>query len=282
MNQTLLACTRLMRFHRPIGIFLLLWPTLWALWIAGLGHPNKSVLLIFVCGVIVMRAAGCVINDIADHRFDGHVARTRQRPLVTGELTVRTAWSLFIGLCLLALALVLMLNKFAIILSVVGLLLAMIYPFMKRYTYWPQIVLGAAYGWAIPMAFAAETQQLSPVAGLLFIIVLLWTLSYDTMYAMTDRADDLQIGVKSTAILFASADRFILGMLQLLVLALLTWLGLWQHFTLSYYIALLFAAGLSVYQQYLIKDRDPARCFLAFQNNNWLGAVVWLGVVFGS
>lgn len=273
---------RLMRWHRPIGIFLLLWPTLWALWIASQGRPDWKILAIFVVGCIVMRSAGCVINDITDRKFDGYVKRTQDRPLVTGELNLYEAYGIFAILCLIALGLVLLLNPFTFWLSFVGLGLAILYPFMKRYTYWPQLFLGAAYAWSIPMAFAAQTNHIPPITGLIFLIALIWTLVYDTLYAMVDREDDLLIGVKSTAILFGENDRLIIGLLQCIVLLLLIILGLLEKLGIAYYISLIFAGGLNVYQQYLIRGREPAKCFKAFLNNNWFGLVIWIGLVLCS
>jgi 4-hydroxybenzoate polyprenyltransferase len=271
---------RLMRLHRPIGIFLLLWPTLWALWLAGHGHPDIKNITIFILGVVVMRSAGCVINDFADRNIDGLVARTRDRPLATRVVTTRAALGLFLILCLLALLLVLQLNLLTIELSVVALVLAIIYPFTKRYTHWPQIVLGAAFAWAVPMAFAAQTNTLPTTAWLLFLAALFWPVAYDTMYAMADREDDQKIGIKSTAILFGRYDRLWIGIFQLLVLALLSYVGLREHLGIIYFVALLLAASLAVYQQYLIKNRNPQNCFRAFLNNNWFGLVIFLGIFF--
>ncbi len=273
------AYLRLMRFDRPIGIMLLLWPTLWALWIASGGHPNGHVALVFVLGVVLMRAAGCVINDYADRGFDPHVARTRSRPLATGEVSPREALVLFAVLCGLAFALVLTLNGLTILLSFVGAFLAATYPFVKRYSHLPQIYLGAAFGWAVPMVFAAQSDSVPPEAWLLFIATVLWATAYDTMYAMVDREDDLRIGVKSTAILFGDGDRLIIGIIQGMFLLVMLILG--QHLGLGawYHAGLAVAAALAVYQQYLIRRRRPAECFRAFLNNNWLGAAVFVGIV---
>lgn len=269
----------LMRLHRPVGIFLLLWPTLWALWIAGQGHPNGLVLSVFISGVILMRSAGCVINDYADRQIDPFVRRTCQRPLACGHVTEREALILFGVLCLLAFSLVLLMNMLTILLSLVAVVLAISYPFMKRYTYWPQAHLGIAFGWAIPMAFAAQTGSVPLLAWWLLIINVLWTIAYDTLYAMVDREDDLVIGVKSTAILFGPADKMIVGLLQTLVLIMLGWMGAQLKLGLFYNIGLLIAAGSAVYQQWLIKDRQPARCFTAFLNNHWFGIAIFLGLV---
>ncbi len=270
--------TRLMRLEKPIGIFLLLWPTLWALWVAAQGMPDIKVLVVFILGVILMRSAGCVINDYADRDIDPHVERTRQRPIATGLVSPRSALVLFCTLCLTAFGLVLLLNLYTILLSFVGVLLAAVYPFMKRYTYLPQVFLGAAFAWAIPMAFAAQTGAVPIVAWLLFVATVLWTVAYDTMYAMVDRVDDLKVGVKSTAILFGEMDRFFIGVIQVLVLATLVMVGEQLAMTWPYYIGLTVAAGLAMYQQYLIKNREASRCFRAFLNNNWFGLAVFAGI----
>lgn len=267
-----------MRLDRPIGILLLLWPTLWALWIASDGNPDLHILLVFVLGVFLMRSAGCVINDYADRHYDPHVARTRNRPIAAGNVSAREAIILFIVLCLIAFMLVLTLNAMTIMLSIAGALLAAIYPFMKRYTYLPQIFLGMAFGWAVPMAFAAQTGTIPVVAWLLFIVTVLWATVYDTMYAMVDRPDDLRIGIKSTAILFGDADRVIIGLIQMMIFGVFLIIGKQLAMGIYYYLGLLFAALLAVYQQYLIKDRDASRCFKAFLNNNWFGAAVFLGI----
>lgn len=269
----------LMRLHRPIGIYLLLWPTLWAVWIAGNGHPDLSIILIFSSGVILMRSAGCVINDYADKDFDPHVRRTKDRPLAARRITGRETLILFLLLGLLAFGLVLQLNWFTVQLSVIALLLAAVYPFTKRYTHLPQLFLGAAYSWSIPMAFAAQTAEIPLLAWLVFITNLLWTVAYDTMYAMVDRDDDLKIGVKSTAILFGNADRLIIALLQLIVFISLIIIGIQVGLGQLYYTGLALAALLAIYQQWLIYHRDPARCFQAFLNNHWLGMVVFLGIV---
>lgn len=272
---------RLMRLDRPIGNFLLLWPTLWALWVAADGVPNAGVLLVFVLGVLIMRAAGCVINDYADRDFDGQVERTKHRPLATGELSGKQALGLFAALGLLAFALVLTQNVLTIQLSVMGLLLASVYPFTKRFTHLPQLVLGAAFGWATPMAFAAQTGELPSIAWMMLGITLLWTVAYDTMYAMVDRADDLVAGIKSTAILFGRLDRFAIGVLQALTLLGLGLVGLSRQLNEWFFLSLLLAALLACYQQYLLKDRQRDLCFRAFLNNNYFGGVVFFGLVVG-
>ena len=269
----------LTRMDRPIGVFLLLWPTLWALWVAAEGLPSWHVLLVFVGGVFLMRSAGCVINDYADRKIDPLVSRTRERPIAAGRVKPNEALWLFAVLCLLAFALVLTMNALTIKLSFVGVGLAAIYPFMKRYTHLPQVVLGMAFGWAIPMAFAAQTGSVPKVAWLMYVINVVWSVVYDTMYAMADREDDIKAGVKSTAILFGDADRVIIGILQGMVLFGLFLLGQQLGLGMAYYMGLTVAAALGVYQQYLIRQRQPAQCFKAFLNNNWLGAAIFGGLV---
>ena len=269
----------LTRLDRPIGIFLLLWPTLWAIWIASEGRPDGWVLFVFISGVILMRSAGCVINDYADRDIDPHIARTKQRPIAAGRVTSREALLLFAGLCLTAFGLVLTLNPLTIYLSFGGAVLAIIYPFMKRYTHLPQVVLGMAFGWAVPMAFAALTGEIPRLAWLLYVITILWSVIYDTMYAMVDRDDDLKVGVKSTAILFGEADKLIIGFLQVVMFLGLWLLGQELQFSIVYIVALATAAGFAVYHQWLIRFRDPKLCFQAFLNNNWLGAAVFVGLV---
>lgn len=270
---------RLMRMDRPIGTLLLLWPTLWSLWIAAKGMPSIKNLVIFVLGVFVMRAAGCVINDFADRNFDGKVKRTKDRPLVTGDLSSKEAIGLFIVLCLIAFGLVLMTDPLTIKLSIGGLLLAFCYPFMKRHTHLPQVVLGAAFAWGIPMAYAAEAGELHRGMWIIYLATVLWTVAYDTFYAMVDRDDDLKIGVKSTAILFGEQDRLLTGVLQGMALYALLLVG--NRFELGgfYYLGLTVAGGLFVYQQWLIRFRKREDCFKAFLNNNWVGAAVFAGIV---
>lgn len=269
---------RLTRMHKPIGSLLLLWPTLWSLWLAAKGVPSLKNLAIFVLGVFVMRSAGCVINDFADRKIDGHVKRTQDRPLATGQVSAREAIALFLCLSLLAFGLVLLTNPLTIQLSLGGLLLAFCYPFMKRYTHLPQVVLGAAFGWGIPMAYAAENNSLPDTIWLVYIANLLWTVAYDTFYAMVDRDDDLKIGVKSTAILFGEQDRLITASLQALALYSLYTVG--EEFTLGgfYNLGLIIAAGFCIYQQWLIRFRARDACFKAFLNNNWVGAAVFAGL----
>jgi len=271
----------LMRLHRPIGIYLLLWPTLWGLWIAGTGSPSWLVSGVFILGVVLMRSAGCVINDYADRKIDPHVARTKDRPIASGQVGAKEALFLFAFLCLLAFALVLLMNRFTVYLSVIGVFLATLYPFMKRYTYFPQVYLGLAFGWAVPMVFAAETGDIPMIAWLVLLTNLLWTVAYDTAYAMTDREDDLKIGVKSTAIFFGQADKLIIALLQIIVMILLVFIGYDLALHSSYYAILTGASGFFIYQQWLIKDRDPALCFQAFLNNHWFGMLVFFAFVAG-
>lgn len=269
----------LMRLNRPIGSLLLLWPTLWALWIAGHGRPDWVVLLVFVLGVVIMRSAGCVINDYADRNLDPHVERTRERPIAAGHVAPGEAVALFVVLCLVAFSLVLLMNWLTISLSLGALVLAAAYPFSKRYTYLPQVVLGAAFGWAIPMAFAAQTGSVPQIAWLLFTANVLWATAYDTMYAMVDRDDDLRVGAKSTAILFGDMDRIIVAIIQALVLFALVLVGRKLGLSLYFYAGLAIAAALGGYQQYLIRGRERRACFKAFLNNNWFGAAVFGGLV---
>ena len=270
---------KLMRFDRPIGTFLVLWPTLWSLWLAAKGFPPWHLLLIFVLGVILMRAAGCVINDYADRKIDGKVKRTQQRPLVTGKVSPKESLILFSLLCAAAFGLVLFTNLLTMALSVGALVLAASYPFMKRHTYLPQVVLGAAFAWSIPMAFAAQTNHIPLDIWLIYISTVLWVIAYDTFYAMVDREDDLKIGVKSTAILFGDQDRVITGTLQLFMIVTMILAGRKFGLGIFYYLSIAIAAGLFVYQQWLIKKREKDRCFKAFLNNNWVGAVIFVGIL---
>lgn len=269
----------LIRFGKPIGTWLLLWPTLWALAIAGEGSPDGWVLFVFVCGVFLMRSAGCAINDYADRDIDLHVTRTRERPLTSGKITAREALAVFAVLGLLAFVLVLTLNQLTILLSFGGILLAASYPFMKRFHYLPQVHMGAAFGWSVPMAFAAQADSLPKIAWLLYVGTLIWATAYDTIYSMVDRDDDLQVGVKSTAILFGDYDRHMIGLLQLLFLLTMLLAGIDLGFTLPYYLGLLVAASLLGYQQFLIYDRVAEHCFVAFLNNHWVGAIVFFGIM---
>tara|TARA_R110001583_G_scaffold28677_1_gene101363 strand:+ start:2455 stop:3336 length:882 start_codon:yes stop_codon:yes gene_type:complete len=269
----------LMRVDRPIGTYLVLWPTLWALWLAAEGLPSWHVLFIFIAGTFLMRSAGCVINDYADRKIDAHVSRTKLRPFAQGLVSEKEALILFASLCLLAFVLVLFTNQLTVLLSLGAVLLAACYPFMKRYTHLPQLALGAAFAWGIPMAFAAQTGVLPPALWLLYIAVLIWTLCYDTFYAMVDREDDLKIGVKSTAILFGDDDITITAMLQVCVIIVMLMVGVRFGMSFIYYASLIAASGLFVYQQRLIRYRVADDCFKAFLNNNWVGAVIFAGIV---
>ncbi|HID5219883.1 TPA: 4-hydroxybenzoate octaprenyltransferase [Providencia stuartii] len=272
------AYSRLMRIDRPIGSLLLLWPTYWALWIAAQSIPSLHILIVFTAGVFLMRAAGCVINDFADRHFDGHVERTKHRPLPSGDVTEKEAKILFASLVGLSFLLVLTLNSMTIWLSVAGLALAWIYPFVKRVSHLPQVVLGAAFGWSIPMGFSAVSESLPLVCWVLFLVNILWSVIYDTQYAMVDRNDDLKIGVKSTAILFGQYDKLIIGILQIVMIVLLVLVGSLADLGAVYYIALSLSALLFIYQQKLMVDRERAPCFKAFLNNNYVGLILFIGV----
>jgi len=270
---------RLIRFEKPIGLYLLLWPTLWALAVAAEGSPDGWVLFVFVCGVFLMRSAGCAINDYADRDIDLHVARTRERPLTSGKIAPKEALAVFAVLGVIAFLLVLSLNRYTIQLSFVGIVLAASYPYMKRFHYLPQVHLGAAFGWAIPMAFAAQTGTIPKQGWLLFVGALLWAVAYDTIYSMVDREDDLKLGVKSTAILFGDYDRGMIALFQLLFLLALVLVGIDLQFSGVYYLGLGVATLLLGYEQFLITDRVPAHCFAAFLHNHWVGAVVFAGIM---
>ena len=274
----LLALTQLMRLNKPVGIYLVLWPALWSLFLAAGGMPDWQNLVIFVLGAATMRSAGCVINDIADQKFDGHVRRTRERPLVSGKLSPKAAYCLLVALLMLALLLVVMTNILTVLLSFGALALASVYPFMKRHTHLPQVVLGAAFAWSIPMAFAAQTQELPPSLWLVFTATVLWTVVYDTFYAMVDREDDLKIGVKSTAILFGDNDRYITMGLQSMVVVALLMIGDRFELGLTYHVAVMSVITLFAYQQWLIRKREPERCLQAFMNNHWVGMAIFIGV----
>ena len=269
----------LVRLNKPIGILLLLWPTLWALWLASSGHPDSLILFVFIAGVIVMRSAGCIANDLADRHVDGHVKRTSERPLASGKISVRAALILFFVLLSIAFCLVSFCNLFTIQLAFIGAALAVIYPFLKRVTHLPQFGLGIAYTWGVPMAFAAETNAVSPAAWFLFITGMLWPVMYDTMYAMVDRDDDVKIGVKSTAILFGEWDKRIIASLQIIFLTLLVLVGIIFQLQMIYYFSLAISSLFFVYQQWLIKDREREACFRAFLNNNWVGLIIFLGIL---
>ena len=273
------AYWRLMRFDKPIGILLLLWPTWWALLFAGNGLPAFKNVVIFTCGVILMRAAGCVMNDIADRDFDPHVERTRQRPLASGELSLKQALGLFLVLMLLAFLLVLLTNAMTIKLAFIGAVLASTYPFFKRFTHLPQVVLGIAFGWGIPMAFAAENSAVPLVAWWLLAVNTLWSVIYDTLYAMVDREDDIAVGIKSTAILFGRFDILITGILMLLMILMLIALGMWLGLSWPWFVATLISAVLFARQLVVVRERDRDACFHAFLNNNWVGITIFIGLL---
>ncbi|WP_018652085.1 4-hydroxybenzoate octaprenyltransferase [Actinobacillus capsulatus] len=275
----LLAYAQLMRLDKPIGTLLLLHPTLWALFVAAKGLPPLPILIVFVLGVIVMRSAGCVINDYADRHIDGNVKRTANRPLATGRATPNEAKALFAVLILIAFVLVLQLNAYTIGLSFIAVGLAVVYPFMKRFTHLPQVVLGMAFGWLSPMAFGAISQSLPTEAWLLFFANLAWTVAYDTQYVMVDRDDDLRVGVKSTAILFAQYDNKIIALLQLIALILLVILGITSGYHLGYFCTLALTATLFIYQCKLVKDRRREDCFKAFLNNHYVGLGVLIAIL---
>jgi len=269
----------LIRFNRPIGTYLLLWPTLWGLWFAAEGIPEIKLLIIFSIGVFLMRSAGCAINDYADRDFDKHVARTKDRPLTSGKISDKEALAVFAIILLLSFILVLQLNLNTILFSFIAVFLAATYPFMKRFHHFPQVHLGAAFAWAIPMAFIATTNSMPPIeAWLLFLASLLWTTAYDTQYGMVDIEDDLKKGMKSTAILFGKYDTFIIGSLQLITLMLITIVGMMTARGFIFYLSILVAAMIICYQQGLIKDRKPDECLHAFLNNNYFGMVLFIGI----
>ncbi|NOQ87327.1 MAG: 4-hydroxybenzoate octaprenyltransferase [Gammaproteobacteria bacterium] len=270
--------TQLIRLDKPIGILLLLWPTLIALWIAAEGWPDPLVLFVFVMGVILMRSAGCAINDYADRHIDNKVARTKQRPLASGKITEKETLLIFASLSLTAFALVFLMNELTIWMSLGGIILAVSYPFMKRYHYLPQVHLGAAFGWAAPMAYTAQANEITAITWLIFLATILWATAYDTMYAMVDYDDDIKIGVKSTAILFGNQDKLIIGAIQILLILNLLLIGHRAELSGFYYLGVTAASVFAAYQQYLIKDRERELCFKAFLNNNWFGFVLFIGV----
>lgn len=270
---------RLMRVDRPIGFWLLLWPTLWALWLAGEGHPDQGLFVVFVVGVFVMRSAGCVLNDYVDRNIDPYVERTRSRPIASGAVTPLEGLTLFVALALIAIGLATMLNRQAQLLAVVAGGLTVVYPFVKRFVSIPQFILGAAFGWAAPMAFAAQTGEIPQLAWIVFGAALIWAVVYDTFYAMVDRDDDRRIGVKSTAILFGDTDLFVVAGLQLVMLTALVFVGLRAELGFWYYLSLAAAAGLMAYHQWLARRRDPEGCFRAFLHNHYIGLVVFIGIV---
>jgi 4-hydroxybenzoate polyprenyltransferase len=270
---------KLMRIDKPIGTWLLLWPTLWALWLAGEGTPDQGLFVVFVIGVFIMRSAGCVLNDFADRKIDPYVERTRTRPLATGAVAPLEALTLFAALGLIAVGLASMLNQQAQILAVVGAVLTIVYPFIKRYMSIPQFVLGAAFGWAVPMAFAAQTGETPELAWLVFGIALVWAVIYDTFYAMVDREDDRKIGIKSTAVLFGEVDLFVIAGLQLVMLAGLLFAGFRAELGFWYYLSVAVAAGMMAWHLWLARDRQPAGCFRAFLKNHMIGMVIFIGIV---
>jgi 4-hydroxybenzoate polyprenyltransferase len=268
-----------MRIDKPIGVWLLMWPVLWALWLAGSGHPDQGLFVVFLLGVFVMRSAGCVLNDYADRKIDPYVERTRDRPLASGAVTPTEALILFVALSLIAIGLASMLNRQAQVLAIVAAGLTIVYPFIKRYVSIPQFVLGAAFGWAVPMAFAAQTGGTSRLAWLVFGVALVWAMIYDTFYAMVDREDDLKVGVKSTAILFGDVDLFVIAGLQFLMLVGLVLIGLLADLGFWFYAAVAISAGLMAYHLWLARDRQPAGCFAAFRHNHIIGMVIFIGIV---
>jgi 4-hydroxybenzoate polyprenyltransferase len=269
---------KLMRVDKPIGIWLLLWPVMWALWLAGAGHPDQGLFVVFLLGVFVMRSAGCVLNDYADRKIDPYVERTRDRPIASGAVAPTEALVLFVALGLIAIGLATMLNRQAQILAIVAAGLTIAYPFIKRYVSIPQFVLGAAFGWAVPMVFAAQTGETSQLAWLVFGVALVWAVIYDTFYAMVDREDDLKVGVKSTAILFGDVDLFVIAALQGLMLLGLVLVGMLADLGVWYYASVVVSAGLMAYHLWLARDRQPAGCFAAFLHNHIIGLIVFIGI----
>ena len=269
---------RLMRLDKPVGIYLLLWPTLWALFLAADGLPRLDLLVIFVLGVTLMRSAGCVINDYADRKIDKHIQRTQHRPITSGEISTQSALVLFFTLMLIAFGLVLMTNILTIQLAVIAGALATLYPFTKRWTHLPQFVLGLAFAMSVPMAFAASNNNIPNSAWWVFLATVIWTVIYDTMYAMADREEDLQIGVKSTAVLFAKYDKLIIGILQICLLLVLVKISEIFNLTIFYDISLIISAFLMIFHQNLIKNREKIACFRAFLHNNFIGIVIFSGI----
>ena len=270
---------KLMRIDKPIGLWLLLWPTLWALWLAGEGHPDQGLFVVFVVGVFIMRSAGCVLNDYVDRKIDPYVERTRTRPIASGAVAPMEALVLFVALSLIAIGLATMLNRPARLLAIIAAGLTVAYPFIKRWVSIPQFVLGAAFGWAVPMAFAAQTGETPQLAWLVFGVAVIWAVIYDTFYAMVDREDDRKLGVKSTALLFGEVDLFVIAGLQILMLAALILIGLLAELGFWYFLSVAGAAGLMAYHQWLARDRQPAGCFAAFLHNHHIGFVIFIGIV---
>lgn len=278
LSQRLLRYAVLARLNKPVGILLVTWPTLWALWLAQRGIPSPTLLWIFCTGAIVVRSAGCIINDVIDRHFDPHVTRTQQRPLACHVVSVREAIGLFIVLSLLGFILLLQLNRLAIYCGYIALGLIVLYPFAKRYTHFPQVVLGLTFYMGIPIAFAATLDQLTMLTWWLYATAGLWAVIYDTFYAMVDREDDMRIGIKSTAILFGQWDRKILAGLQIVFIVLLIYLGQLAQLTWPYYVSVVISILLCGYHQYLIRNREPAACFHAFLHSNWIGLAILLGI----
>ena len=270
---------KLMRINKPIGIWLLLWPTLWALWLAGEGSPDQGLFVVFMLGVVVMRSAGCVLNDYVDRKIDPYVERTRSRPIASGAVAPLEALILFTALSLIAIGLATMLNRPAQMLAIVAAVLTVAYPFIKRFISIPQFILGAAFGWAVPMAFAAQTAETPELAWLVFGTAMIWAVIYDTFYAMVDREDDLKVGVKSTAILFGEVDLFVIAGLQALMLVALLLIGFRAGLSAWYYLSVAVAAILMAYHLWLARERQPAGCFAAFLHNHYIGMVVFIGIV---
>jgi 4-hydroxybenzoate polyprenyltransferase len=270
---------KLMRVDKPVGIWLLLWPVLWALWLAGEGHPDQGLFVVFLFGVFIMRSAGCVLNDYVDRKIDPYVERTRTRPLASGAVLPGEALTLFAALSLIAIGLATLLNQPAQLLAIIAAGLTIAYPFIKRYVSIPQFVLGAAFGWAVPMAFAAQLGNTPQLAWLVFGAALIWAVIYDTFYAMVDREDDKKVGVKSTALLFGDVDLFVIAGLQLVMLLALVFIGLRAELGFWYYASVVVAAGMMLYHQWLARDRQPAGCFAAFMHNHYIGMAVFVGIV---
>jgi 4-hydroxybenzoate polyprenyltransferase len=270
---------KLMRVDKPVGIWLLLWPTLWALWLAGEGTPDQGLFVVFVIGVVIMRSAGCVLNDYADRKIDPYVERTRTRPIASGRVAPAEALVLFVALSLIAIGLATMLNRPAQLLAIVAGGLTVAYPFVKRFVSVPQFVLGAAFGWAVPMAFAAQTGEIPELAWLVFGTAVIWAVIYDTFYAMVDREDDLKVGVKSTAILFGEVDIFVIAGLQLLMLVALVLMGYRANLGLWYFLSVMISGMMMAYHLWLARDRQPASCFAAFLHNHYIGMTIFIGIV---
>ena len=277
-TQNIRHYLQLMRTDRPIGTYLVAWPALWSLWIAAQGMPDPLLIIIFIAGAFFMRSAGCVINDFADRNIDGHIERTKQRPLAVGLVTPREAIQLFVALCLCAALLLIFTNRLTALLAFGALLLAALYPFTKRFTHFPQVILGMAFSCSIPMAFAAQTHSLPSIILPLYAAVVVWVIVYDTFYAMVDRDDDLNIGVKSTAVLFGRYDKLITALLQIVFLSLMIKTGLLLELGRIYFSALAITAVLFIHQQSLISQREKNNCFTAFLNNNYVGLVIFIGL----